>query len=775
MNRILEEARRLHAAGWGVHWLYPKSKRPVGSWSSDARADWPTLERTFRPDYNLGVRLGKASSLSAGFLACLDCDVKSEKPEHETEMLAALEKVYSFAKYAGQPTVYSGRGHGSRHIYGVTAEPVAQRVIARSVEEVKAKIPSAGTPSAHEIRVLSVEELGAGIRLRPAWEIALYGAGRQMALPPSIHPDTGREYQWALGCELDVSRPLMRLDTPLGVLEAPTGATRKPSSALPWVVTDVDWLDDPRATPKIINLVFDADGMADQSAALLAACLAMLKAGFSRDEILTTLTDPEFFLGECAYRHAGGVVHLRHRLRAAAWLERHTLAKAVRARSLLDDFEAQPIPGELVPVETLSEADALKQAEELVEGGEESWFLKLERGGQGRVKSTLLNLASILTHGVGENIFRRNLFTLRKVFGVETPWGNAVGDEIQDKDLVKIKAWVAKNYGVEPALNLISEAVTLLSDRHAFHPVQDYLRGLEWDGEPRIDTWLAHYLSATGPEPYLSAVSRKILCAMVARVLDPGHHFDCVLILEGPQGIGKSTSIRRLVTDEWFSDAHIDIREKDAVLAMTGIWAIELGELSSLKKSDVDQLKEFISRRFDRIRLPYGALTELFPRQCVFIGTTNSVEYLRDISGNRRFWPVEVGACDWDAITRDRDQLFAEARWYYEIGEPLYLDNAEAAAGSRQEQEKRMVSDILEDVLAKEFEKVRALPKADRAFDPDQFTMAELFSETGPLAGKLSHTGEQTRVGRCLVRIGYRSKVLKDNDRRSIRRWVRAT
>jgi putative DNA primase/helicase len=402
----------------------------------------------------------------------------------------------------------------------------------------------------------------------------------------------------------------------------------------------------------------------------------------------------------------------------------------------------------------LSDAEAMAQAAELV-GGESTggWELQLERGGpngEGRPKVTLANIKLIFTHAVGPHLFRKNEFTHREVYGMDTPWGGETGREINDTDLVLMKYWLATRFRMEPPVNLINEAVTKLTHENRFHPVRDYLARLEWDGIPRIDTWLKKYMNAKASEPYLSAISRKTLCAMIARVVNPGHQFDCVLILEGGQGVGKSTSIRKLASPEWFSDTHIEIKDKDAVLSMQGVWAIEFGELSSLKKSDVDQLKEFISRREDRIRVPYGHRTEIFPRQCIFIGTTNNSEYFQDLTGNRRFWPVEVGECDFNGIERDRDQLFAEARWYYDLGENLYLDDKEAAAGGRVEQEQRLIVDAWTEQLETFLDSLADQSPSERPFDPGCFSMLELFDVRGPFEGVRMTPAEQKRVGAAL-------------------------
>jgi len=286
---------------------------------------------------------------------------------------------------------------------------------------------------------------------------------------------------------------------------------------------------------------------------------------------------------------------------------------------------------------------------------------------------------------------------------------------------------------------------------------------LKWDGMPRLDNWLKTYLNAEGPENYVSAIGRKTLCAMIARVFEPGKKFDQVLILEGNQGVGKSTAVRILASDPWFTDATLNVTNKDSVLTMGAVWIVELGELSGMKKADVDHLKEFISRTEDRIRLPYGKKIESFPRQCIFIGTTNNDDYLKDTTGNRRFWPVRVGACDMEALRRDRDQLLAEATFAYEMGEPLYLEDEEMRALATLEQEDRVAYDPMTDKLSDFFLR-------EQKENPDtwkEFRLVDLFEPFGPLATFSQNMYEQKRAAVALKKLGFNKHQVMKNKVRS--------
>ena len=292
------------------------------------------------------------------------------------------------------------------------------------------------------------------------------------------------------------------------------------------------------------------------------------------------------------------------------------------------------------------------------------------------------------------------------------------------------------------------EAVVKIADSNAYHPIRNYLSKLSWDGKERLDGWLKTYLGARGPKEYLEAVGRKTLIAMVARVMDPGCKFDNVLVLEGPQGCGKSTAVR-ILAEPWFSDTMITIGDKDAILAMRLAWVMELGELSSMRKADIDQLKQFISQPTDRIRVPYGRLTETFERQSIFIGTTNSSEYLKDTTGNRRFWPVEVTQCKFKELKRDRDQLLAEARAMWELGEPIYLEEQEVELVAQDEQASRVFVDAWAMVIEKFF------AEKHENFPVERFSISDLFSDFGPLAKQNMSRAEQMRAADCLRVLGF--------------------
>lgn len=741
--KMLNEVKRLYAMGFALHWLGQSSKIPVKSgWTKGPRHTLDELTRTYKGGLNLGVRLGRASKLTTGgYLAVIDCDVKSTEQKHLSEMKAALLKL--IASPASTPVVLSGRGNGSMHLYIQTKTPLAPKRVAQSSEKVLVYMPSV-MPTKNETKVLSHEKLKSGMRLRTAWEISVMGEGQQVVLPPSIHPDSKKQYAWASPLISVEDIPVFDASV-LGGTTTHSGASSFDTQLVEGAFTPIDVdLECSTLNSYILNLILNGDECDDRSAALFTASLAMVKEGFNDTEILSVLTDKNTFLGRAAFDHA----KTRSRARAAKWVYSYTLKRAKSETLAEEQFKAEVVESTLDPIA------ASKQISELISESKD-WRQNLDRTSEqsgAKLKGTLNNITQILKNDVAADIFRHDLFSGTNIYGASPPWNNArVGQEIRDIDITNIVHWLVSRFKIEVPDTKIHSAVFQIASVNAFHPIRDYLASLTWDGTPRINTWLKRYLGAVAPEPYLSDISRKILCAMIARVMEPGVKFDTVLILEGVQGIGKSTAVR-VLAEPWYSDAHININDKDAVVAMRSIWVMELGELSGMRKADVDLLKEFVTRQVDRLRMPYGRLAENHPRQCIFIGTTNSEEYLKDATGNRRFWPVKVGHCDIKSLKRDRDQLLAEALTFYELGEPLYLENPAAIAASNEEQTARMFKDIWVEKIG-DF-----LSKKHENFDPKNFTLAELFEECPELAHIRRGVAEQMRAANCLRILGWAKK-----------------
>lgn len=726
---MIEPARKLHDLGFAIHWLKPRSKKPLeDKWTRGARKTWAELEASYQYGYNVGVRLGAASRVGDGHLCVIDCDVKSADPKHRAEMEEKLKELISVSC----PTVASGRGNGSCHRYVLTRAPAHAFRFAQSREKVKVLMPSASKPSRADRDALRVDELEAGFRMRPAWEISVMGEGQQVVLPPSIHPDTGGPYVWSYPPDL-WAFPTMdfgaRAERPHEELNT--------DEDIKFPVVDLIGSSLPG---DLVEAILSGKGVENRSDSLLPVACRMLEHGFKDDEILSVLTDPTNFLGQTGYDHR----NTKSRKRAADWIRKYTLLKARRETLAEEQFKAEVDVRELSPVEA--------EAQEQEFFPLENWEQDLDRCSAqdgGRPKSTLKNVNLILKNAVSHQVFKRDLFSGTDVYGVAPPWNGArVGQEVRNIDATNIVHWLLAGYRVEFPEAKIYQVIAQIASENPFHPVRDFLETLSWDGVPRLDTWLQKYLGAEGDPNYLAAVSRKTLCAMIARVMRPGIKYDQVLILEGLQGVGKSTAVR-ILADPWFSDAHINIADKDATIAMRSVWIMEMGELSGMRKADVDQLKEFISRQIDRIRMPYGRLAEDFPRQCIFIGTTNSSEYLKDTTGNRRFWPVKVGQCDLEGLKRDRDQILAEAKFVHELREPLYLETKQAQAGAEIEQEAR----VWVDEWVTEFGNFLAKDRDN--FNVREFTIGELLGPFGAIPRQVATLADQMRAGSALKSLGY--------------------
>lgn len=267
-----------------------------------------------------------------------------------------------------------------------------------------------------------------------------------------------------------------------------------------------------------------------------------------------------------------------------------------------------------------------------------------------------------------------------------------------DADVAAVQEWMQGAAISRLGREVAHQAADLVAREGAFHPVRQYLTGLQWDGTPRIGRWLSYYLG-TEPSDYAAAVGRMFLIAMVARIMRPGCKADYMMVLEGDQGAMKSTACS-VLGGAWFSDNLPDVTSgKDVAVHLNGKWLIEVAEMSALSKAEAGALKSFITRDTERYRPPYGRLEIVAPRQCVFIGTTNKTAYLRDETGGRRFWPVKVGTIDIDALRHDRDQLFAEAMVAYRRGDQWWPDRGFERAHIAPQQAKRFESDAWEQAV----------------------------------------------------------------------------
>jgi predicted P-loop ATPase len=277
----------------------------------------------------------------------------------------------------------------------------------------------------------------------------------------------------------------------------------------------------------------------------------------------------------------------------------------------------------------------------------------------------------------------------------DTPWGEV--KTWADHQTYLLVDWLQR-HGLRITIADANAAVETVARDASFHPVRDYLDSLKWDGVGRIDDWLTLYLGAD-PSELIRAIGARWLISAVARIYEPGCQVDHVLILEGPQGKGKSTALRTL-GEPFYSDDLPDITTKDASLGTAGVWIVELSELDAMTRAEVSRVKAFVSRRTDRFRPPYGRRMIEAHRQCVFAGSVNVSQYLRDDSGGRRFWPVRCERIDLDSLRRDKDQLWAEAFARYSKKATWWLDTSELIQAATEEQEARFLSDPWEQLIS---------------------------------------------------------------------------
>ncbi|MBO7274849.1 MAG: hypothetical protein J6V15_00600, partial [Clostridia bacterium] len=320
-------------------------------------------------------------------------------------------------------------------------------------------------------------------------------------------------------------------------------------------------------------------------------------------------------------------------------------------------------------------AEAAEDFEVLTD--EKDWREKLAVTEKGVLAQTIDNVVIILNNDpklagrLALNEMEHQIVTQHSL-----PWDRSTTlRQWNDADDAALRYYLERTYGLS-GKDRIFDAVNVVAKQHAFHPVREYLDRCEWDGVPRVETLLVDYLGAED-NAYTRAVTRKTLVAAVARIYRPGCKFDYMLTLRGRQGLGKSALIAKL-GGKWFSDSFTTLQGKDAYEQVLGVWIMEVGELAGMRKAEAETIKLYISKQVDRFRPAYGRRTQEFPRQCIFIGTTNEHTFLRDVTGNRRFWVVDTPdapAVDmWDDLTPEKVALiWGEAVELFRRGEKLYL------------------------------------------------------------------------------------------------------
>ncbi len=521
-------------------------------------------------------------------------------------------------------------------------------------------------------------------------------AGGQVVAPGAVHPDTGRRYEadfWLLGPNETPEAPASLLEM-LQVchLKKPEGSGHDRWGEL---------------TPEMLeaNLeLLDPDEFKGKDWEDLMMACHHATAGEGRQEFIDWSTQAAGYEDD-AYRIG------------TRWDSLHSTPSHGGDPTTVAHLFGLIIKQGKTPIDRVDAADDFDVVEL-----DEPPLPPLKRLRNGKVDTSFSNCLKLVQYinqyiGLGFNEFDRAGYLTAE----QLPWGTSLGRRLNDDVVRRIRRFLVENTDASWGKDDVMEAVLSVVRENPFHPVRDYLDSLKWDGVPRIDTLFIKYAGAKDTA-YVRAIGAKALIAAVRRVRQPGCKFDNVVVLESPeQGRGKSTFIKLLVPNEdWFAESGTlnNVESKDAPLALEGKWIIEMGEMSGLPKTAVESMKAFVSCAVDRIRRPYGRLVEDLPRQCIFMGTTNRDDYLKDPTGNRRFWPVLVGTSDLldlEGLVADRDQLWAEAAVREAAGESLFLPQelwSEAAV----EQLERVTEDPWADVLRSYLDE----PCSDEFDEPDK-------------------------------------------------------
>ena len=384
----------------------------------------------------------------------------------------------------------------------------------------------------------------------------------------------------------------------------------------------------------------------------------------------------------------------------------------------------------------------------------QAWKGKLQASKQG-FKKNVTNLMMFL-----ENVRELGSTIRWNELAQRVEWG---GRPLEEQDLVDIQVILeAQNF--DPPKGDLLNCVIRHAKRNSFHPVRDYLTGLRWDGTKRLDNWLQACLGAPASD-YSRAIGRRSLIAAVARAFKPGCKVDTVLVIEGPQGLKKSTAIAALFGQDWTAESvNLFDQHNKMVMSMMGAWVVELAEFVAIQKRDQNIVKGLLTMQTDKVVLPYAKMLSSHPRQCVFFGTINPEDfgYLTDRTGNRRYWFVQARKIDLDLIRTKRDQIWAEAYAAFQAGERWWLEDGEERL-AQEEAEVREEADPWEEILAERLEGVLTT------------TVSAALAEIGVPRERMGKV-EQNRMGRVLRNLGFTAdpNPKKDSNRRSYRVFRRA-
>lgn len=383
-----------------------------------------------------------------------------------------------------------------------------------------------------------------------------------------------------------------------------------------------------------------------------------------------------------------------------------------------------------------------------------------ERGKNGLPTSTPRNVLQVLEHDprwqgvIALDEFGRRIYKRRK-----PPYQQGSVGEWVDEDDMRLRVWLDLEYKLKANVEDLQNAIAWVADQHREHELRDYLDAcaLKWDGKERVANWLINYLGADALEDddpayvdrtldYYRRVGLKWMVAAVARAYKPGCRVDNMIILEGAEGLGKSTAFR-ILGGQWFADALLNPADKEYNALIQGKWIVEMPELEAMNKAESATMKRFLTQHVDRYRTWYGRRAGDVPRGCVFAGTVNYDTYIKDDSGGRRYWPVFVTKVDLEGLEADRDQLWGEAVALFRAGARWWEEAADQAL-CREQQERRHQRDPYQSVMARWLRGVDGMQLKE-------ITTAEIMQLCLKLeAGRMTRN-EEMRVGQALRRLGW--------------------
>lgn len=787
LEDIIKTCRPLVSSGAALHWLKPKSKAPVeDGWSTAKVQDLSDLTSTYKAGQNVGLRLGQFSSTPAGFIHVIDVDIRD--PNQADDAWEEFSRLLDIDP-GDFPIVVSGSGGKSRHVYILTEKPMKNGKIAKSEGFSMVFDPKLG----REVKKFD-------------WEIDFFGTGKQVAIPPSIHPDTGLPYRWEREFDWDM------LDLGIGPVVDPS---LWPISSLEddSVDDDDDLFAIVRAEPidvtdeEVDSYLKDVpeEWVEDRETWLTVG------AGLSHQYKGSQIGFEKW----CEWSRQSDKFNLRDS--KIVWRSFKGAKNPVTFRSVIQGAQENRLQSKLPAIRAQQdEADPL---DELLGSGAlvvrvdpapvkvnpiADWTSLLARNEDGAPTGCLNNAKLIVENDVRTfgclafNEFKQDIVLVssprlatRDREQIKKPMVQLEGAAWKVSDPMNGTDWEDTHqhqlrhmieapkgqggYGIKISDRDLTAGLSIVADSNRYHPVRNYLDlcAANWDGKLRMDALFIDYLGSPDSLYHREAASLMLLGA-VTRIFEPGHKFDFVPILEGLQGKRKSTFIR-ILGRNWSSELSGDFHDTKAMVEqILGSWIIEIPELQGFSKADTNVLKAWLSRTHDKTRLAYKKFASTYPRQCVFIGSTNDDEYLRDHTGGRRFWPIKCELSDdidTERLDRNMDMIWAEAVLRYREMRrtcklkdlPLYLSSDDAKQEALKLQESRRV-DTAEDTLAGQIEAWLDSPiGVETGFDdldPDtpkvyrNVTCAlEVFTDMmGGDPGRYNQA-EATKVGRAMGRL----------------------